>query len=140
MEAGIKFENETFTKKLVDNELHKSAAKQIWYIQALSLLLDSDEGLILATHFHKGSKSTSTQHVPFRPIQRTSCYRLLIEHIRLSVTKLAESNNKIVIFYRCQNNIETARLSNFEWLPGRYIFIFTILLRSLNNYRRTIDL
>lgn len=43
---GIKFENEIFTKKLVDNELHKSAAKQIWYIQALSFLLDSDEGLI----------------------------------------------------------------------------------------------
>ena len=105
MEAGIRFQNEMFTKKLADDELHiKSAAKLIWYIQALSLLLDSDEGLILATHFHKGSKSTSTQHVPFRPIQRTSCYRLLIAHVRLSVTKLAEINNKIVIFYRCQNN------------------------------------
>ena len=98
MQAGIKFENEIFTKKLVDNELHKSAAKLIWYMQDLSLLLDSDEGLILATHFHKGSKSTSNQHVPFRPIQRTSCYRLLIVDIRFSVTKLDESNNKVVIF------------------------------------------
>ena len=109
----IKFENEIFTKKLVDNELHKSAAKLIWYIQALSLLLDSDEGLIRATHFHKGSKSTSAQHVPFRLIQRTSCYRLLIAHIRLSVTKLAESNNKIVIFYRCQNNILNGEIKQF---------------------------